>query len=106
MRMGDVSKITGNKKKKKVKKQKNKKKQKKEKKKTKQNKKNPKENRHASKFVQNFIKKFDRNYNKGYMFQVDVEYLNELHELHNDLPFFPKGLSIKKYQSLVLKFVW
>ena len=64
-----------------------------------------KENRHTSKFVQNFIKNFDRNCNKGYMFQVDVEYLKELHELHNDLPFLPQGLSIKKCQSLVLKFV-
>ena len=39
------------------------------------------------------------------MFQVDVEYLKELHELHNDLPFLPQGLSIKKYQGLVLEFV-
>ena len=35
-----------------------------------------------------------KNYNKerheGYFFEVDVQYLEKLHELHNDLPFLPQ----------------
>ena len=30
----------------------------------------------------------------GYFFEVDLEYLDELHELHNDYPLFPEKLAI------------
>ena len=30
----------------------------------------------------------------GYFLEVDLEYLDELHELHNDYPLFPEKLAI------------
>ena len=30
----------------------------------------------------------------GYILEVDLEYLNELHELYNDYPFAPEKLAI------------
>ena len=43
--------------------------------------------KNISKFDEKFIKKHDENSNKGYIVEVDVEYLKNLHDLHNDLPF-------------------
>ena len=34
-------------------------------------------------------------------FQVDIQYLEELHELHNDLPFLPQRIEIEKVEKLV-----
>ena len=34
-------------------------------------------------------------------FQVDIQYLEELHELHNDLPFLPQRTEIEKVEKLV-----
>ena len=32
--------------------------------------------------------------NAGYFLEVDVQYPEKLHELHNDLPFLPKRMKI------------
>ena len=34
-------------------------------------------------------------------FEVDVQYLEKLHELHNDLAFLPERIKIKKFEKLV-----
>ena len=34
-------------------------------------------------------------------FQFDIQYLEELHELHNDLPFLPQRIEIEKVEKLV-----
>ena len=39
-------------------------------------------------FRQNYNKKSD----KGYFFKVDIQYLEELQELHHDLPFSPEKM--------------
>ena len=31
-----------------------------------------------------------------YFLEVDVQYIEKLHELHNDLPFFPERMKIEK----------
>ena len=41
---------------------------------------------------------------RGYLLQVDVEYLKELHENNNKLPFFGKKIKIKREEKLVPNF--
>ena len=31
---------------------------------------------------------------KGYILEVDVQYLEQIHDLHNDLPFLPERMKI------------
>ena len=38
---------------------------------------------------------------KRYLLEVDVQYLEKLHELHNDLPFLPQRMQIEKIKELV-----
>ena len=35
--------------------------------------------------------------------EVDVEYLENLHELFNDLPFLPERMKIEKFEKLIAK---
>ena len=49
-----------------------------------------------SKFNEKFIKNHDEDFDKGYIREVDVEYPKRLHNLHNDLPFLPKRIKMKK----------
>ena len=37
--------------------------------------------------MKNFIKNYNEENDEGYFLEVDVEYLENLHEPHNDLPF-------------------
>ena len=52
-----------------------------------------------------FNKGFIKNYNEGsnieYFLEVDVEYLEKLHEPHNDLRFLPERMKIEKAEKLV-----
>ena len=52
-------------------------------------------------FNVDFIKNYDEDNDKGYIFQVDVEYPNDLHGLHSDLPFLPEKMKINKCRNLV-----
>ena len=54
-----------------------------------------------SKIDEDFIKNHDKNSDKGYILEVDVEYLKNLHDLHSDLPFLPKRIKIDKCSKLV-----
>ena len=54
-----------------------------------------------SKFNENFIKNYDKNSGKGYILEVDVEYLKNLHKLHSNLPFLPERMTIHKCSKLV-----
>ena len=47
-------------------------------------------------FNEKFIKNYDENSRKGYILEVDVEYLN----LHNDRPFLPDRMKINKCSKL------
>ena len=46
-----------------------------------------------------------KNYNKesdgGYFLEVNVQYLEKLHQLHNDLPLLPERIKIEKVEKLV-----
>ena len=42
----------------------------------------------TSQFNEDFIKNYNEEGNEGYFLDVDVQYPEILHKLHNDLPFF------------------
>ena len=54
-----------------------------------------------SKFTEEFIKNYDENSDKGYVLEVDVEYPENFHKLHSDLPFLPERIKISKCTKLV-----
>ena len=53
------------------------------------------------KFNEPFIKNYDENIDKGYILEVDNEYLKNIHKLHSDLSFLPEKKKIKKFNKLV-----
>ena len=55
----------------------------------------------TSQFNEYFIKKYNEESNKGYFLEVDVQYREKLHELHNELPFLPERIKIEKVEKLV-----
>ena len=48
-----------------------------------------------------FVKVYNKNNNKGYILDVDVDYLNKLQNLHSDLPFLPEMMVINNTKKLV-----
>ena len=50
---------------------------------------------------EDFIKNYNEESDEGYFFEVDVQYLEKLHELPDDLPFLPEGVKIEKVEKLV-----
>ena len=60
---------------------------------------NGKKNIH--KFDEDLIKIYDEDSDKGNIFEVDVEYRQNLLNLHGDLPFLAERKKIKKCNKLV-----
>ena len=42
----------------------------------------------TTQFNEAFMKSYYKESDEGYFIEVDVQYSEQLHELHNDLPFF------------------
>ena len=42
----------------------------------------------TSRFDEDFIKKYNEESDKGYFLVINVQYIEKLHEIHNDLPRF------------------
>ena len=57
--------------------------------------------RNIFKFDEDFIKNYDEDSIKGYILEVDVEYLKRLLNLRSDLPFLSERMKIKKCNKLV-----
>ena len=55
----------------------------------------------TSQFNEDFIKNYREESDEGHFLKIDVHYLEKLHELHNDLPFLPETMKIKKVETLV-----
>ena len=56
----------------------------------------------TSQFIKDSIKNYNEERNEGYFLEVDVPYFETLRELHNDLPFLPKGINIQKVKKPVV----
>ena len=54
----------------------------------------------TSQFNEDFMKTYDEESDGKYYFEVDVQYIEKLHKLHNDLPFLPERIKIEKSKSL------
>ena len=54
-----------------------------------------------SKFSEDFIKSYNEESNKGHLFEVDIDYLKELFNLHKDLPFLPESKKVNKVEKLI-----
>ena len=56
----------------------------------------------TTQFNEDFIKNYNEESHEAYFLEDDVHYIEKLHELHNDLPFFPERMKIEKVESLSL----
>ena len=54
-----------------------------------------------SKFDEDFIKSYNYVSDEGYFFEVDVEDIKNLHDIHNDLPFLSERIKIEKVEKVV-----
>ena len=50
----------------------------------------------TSQFNEDYIKSYNEESDEGYFLEVDVQYPEKLHELHNDLPFLPERMKTEK----------
>ena len=55
----------------------------------------------TSQFNEDFIKSYNEESDKDYFLEVDVQYIQALHELHNNLEFLPERIKIEKVEKLV-----
>ena len=47
------------------------------------------------------MKNYNEESDKEYFLEVDIQYLEKLHELHNDLRFLPESMEIEKVRKRV-----
>ena len=55
----------------------------------------------TSQFNEDFIKNYNEEKDEGYFLEIDVQYLEKLHELQNGLPFLPERTKIEKVEKFV-----
>ena len=48
-----------------------------------------------------FVKSYDKKNSKGYILKADVDYPNELQDLHQDLSFLPERLVVNNTKKLI-----
>ena len=52
--------------------------------------------KHTSQFNEDFIKNYHEENDEGYFLEVDVQYIEKLHEIHDDFSFLPQTMKIDK----------
>ena len=57
--------------------------------------------KNVSKIDEEFIKNYNKNDDIEYFLIVNIEYSEELHDLHIDLPFLPEKLEINGHNKLL-----
>ena len=55
----------------------------------------------TSQFNEDFIKSYNEESNEGYFAEVDVQYPEKLHEIHNDQPFLSGRMKLEKVEKVV-----
>ena len=55
----------------------------------------------TSQFNEDFTKNYNEESDEGYILEADVQYLEKVHEIHNDLPFLPEKMKTEKVEKLV-----
>ena len=55
-------------------------------------------------FNKDFIKSYNEESDEGYLFKVDVQNPEKLHEFHNGLPFLLENMEIKEIEMLATNF--
>ena len=56
----------------------------------------------TSQFNEDFLKNYNEESDEGYFLEADVQYHEKLHEIHNNLPFLPKRMKIKKVEKFTI----
>ena len=56
----------------------------------------------TSEFNEGFIKNYNEVRDEGFFREADVQYPENLHNLHNGLPFLPERIKIEKVEKLVV----
>ena len=56
-------------------------------------------------FNEDFIKNYNEENDGRHFLEVDVQYPEKLHELHNDLTFLPERMKLKKSESFCLIYI-
>ena len=54
-------------------------------------------------FSEDFMKIYNEKCDEGYILEVDVQYPEKLHELHNNLLFLPERMKLEKVEKIVTK---
>ena len=55
--------------------------------------------RYTPQFNEDFMKSYKKESDEGYFLEIDIQYLQKLHELHNDLPFLPERMKIENVEK-------
>ena len=55
----------------------------------------------TSQFHEDFIKNYNEESDEVYVLEVDIQYPEKLHELHNNLSLLPERMKIEKFEKLV-----
>ena len=55
----------------------------------------------TSQFNEDFIKDYNEECVEGYFLEGNLQYIEKLHELHNNLPFLQERMKIEKFQKLL-----
>ena len=56
-----------------------------------------------SEFNEDFIKSYNGDIDEGYFLEVNVQHLENMHNLHNDLPFLLEKMKSENFEKFVAK---